>query len=72
MQAFIFLVQMTPSRCGGIWNVSPMPNTDVCIKMLRALEARGGRGYGGNTGECIEIKTREPLSSVMETLNEGG
>ncbi|EPK7751025.1 hypothetical protein P4R02_005734, partial [Klebsiella pneumoniae] len=57
---------------GGIWNVSPMPNTDVCIKMLRALEARGGRGYGGNTGECIEIKTREPLSSVMETLNEGG
>ncbi|MEX0491438.1 hypothetical protein AB3X11_29245, partial [Klebsiella pneumoniae] len=25
-----------------------------------------------NTGECIEIKTREPLSSVMETLSEGG
>ncbi|HHF7537602.1 TPA: hypothetical protein ACPTVI_005642, partial [Klebsiella pneumoniae] len=24
------------------------------------------------TGECIEIKTREPLSSVIETLNEGG
>ncbi|EPG2884474.1 hypothetical protein PI504_005523, partial [Klebsiella pneumoniae] len=23
-------------------------------------------------GECIEIKTREPLSSVMETLSEGG
>ncbi|HIG1320015.1 TPA: hypothetical protein ACYFLD_005450, partial [Klebsiella pneumoniae] len=21
---------------------------------------------------CIEIKTREPLSSVIETLNEGG
>ncbi|WP_395263229.1 hypothetical protein [Klebsiella quasipneumoniae] len=52
--------------------VRTFPNTDVCIKMLRALEARGGRGYGGNTGECIEIKTREPLSSVMETLNEGG
>ncbi|MGK6256816.1 hypothetical protein [Klebsiella pneumoniae] len=47
-------------------------NTDVCIKMLRVLEARGGRGYGSNTGECIEIKTREPLSSVIETLNEGG
>ncbi|EPL0521105.1 hypothetical protein M2063_005798, partial [Klebsiella pneumoniae] len=29
-------------------------------------------GYGSNTGECIEIKTREPLSSVIETLNEGG
>ncbi|HGW8644090.1 TPA: hypothetical protein ACNRQJ_005759, partial [Klebsiella pneumoniae] len=24
------------------------------------------------TGECIEIKTREPLSSVIETLSEGG
>ncbi|HHO8784703.1 TPA: hypothetical protein ACRX22_005679, partial [Klebsiella pneumoniae] len=24
------------------------------------------------TGECIEIKTREPLNSVMETLSEGG
>ncbi|WP_410200224.1 hypothetical protein [Klebsiella quasipneumoniae] len=52
--------------------VRTFPNTDVCIKMLRVLEARGGRGYGSNTGECIEIKTREPLSSVIETLNEGG
>ncbi|MEI9726251.1 hypothetical protein V5060_24410, partial [Klebsiella pneumoniae] len=33
---------------------------------------RGGRGYGSNTGECIEIKTREPLNSVIGTLNEGG
>ncbi|PYB12595.1 hypothetical protein, partial [Serratia marcescens] len=62
MHAFIFLVLMTTSSGCGIWNVSPMPNTDGCIKMLRALEARGGRGYGGNTGECIEIKTRAPLS----------
>ena len=72
MHAFIFLVLMTPSSGGGIWDITPMPNTDVCIKMLRVLEARGGRGYGSNTGECIEIKTREPLSSVIETLNEGG
>lgn len=72
MHAFIFLVLMTPSSGGGIWDITPMPNTDVCIKMLRVLEARGGRGYGSNTGECIEIKTREPLNSVMETLSEGG
>ena len=44
MHAFIFLVLMTPSSGGGIWDVTPMPNTDVCIKMLRVLEARGGRG----------------------------
>ena len=25
MHAFIFLVLMTPSSGGGIWNVSPMP-----------------------------------------------
>ena len=72
MHAFIFLALMTPSSGGGIWDITPMPNTDACKKMLRVLEARGGRGYGSNAGECIEIKTREPLNSVIETLNEGG
>ncbi len=32
MHAFIFLVLMTPSSGGGIWDITPMPNTDVCIK----------------------------------------
>ncbi|MCE9859417.1 hypothetical protein [Raoultella planticola] len=49
-----------------------MPNTDVCLKMLKVIEARGGRGGGYNTGECIEIKTSEPLNSAMETLKGGG
>lgn len=71
MHTFIFLVLMTPSSGGGVWNLTPMPNTDVCLKMLRAVEAHGGRGYGSNTGECIEVKTREPLNSTMETLNGG-
>lgn len=57
MHTFIFLVLMTPASAGGIWSITPMHNTDVCLKMLRAVEARGGRGYGSNTGECIEIKT---------------
>lgn len=38
MHAFIFLVLMTPSSGGGIWDITPMPNTDVCIKMLRVLK----------------------------------
>lgn len=46
-------------------------NTDVCVQVLRTIEAHGGRGFG-NTGECIEVKTNEPLNSVMETLNGGG
>ncbi|MEQ0076505.1 hypothetical protein ABLV31_24735 [Klebsiella sp. CN_Kp118] len=71
MHTFIFLVLMTPGSGGGIWNLTPMPNTDVCLKMLRAVEARGGRVYGSNTGECIEVKTREPLNSTMETLSGG-
>lgn len=72
MHTFIFLVLMTPGSVGGIWNLTPMPNTDVCLKMLRAVEARGGRSYGNNAGECIEVKTREPLNSTMETLSGGG
>ena len=31
-----------------------------------------GGGSFGNTGECIEVKTNEPLNNVMETLNGGG
>ncbi|VUS84667.1 hypothetical protein [Klebsiella pasteurii] len=71
MHTFIFLVLMTQSSGGGIWNVTPMPNTDVCLKMLRAIEARGGRGHRSTTGECIEVKTREPLNSAIETINGG-
>lgn len=49
----------------------PMPNTDVCVQVLRAIEAHGGRGFG-NIGECIEVKTNKPLNNVMDTLNGGG
>lgn len=51
MHTFIFLVLMTPASAVGICSITPMPNTDVYLKMLRA-----GRCYGSNTGECIEIK----------------
>lgn len=48
----------------------PMPNTDVCVQVLRIIEAHGGRGFG-NTGECIEVKTNESLNNVMGTMIEG-
>ena len=60
MHTFIFLVLIKNINGGGSWNITPMP-----------IEAHGGRGFG-NTGECIEVKTNEPLNSVMETLNGGG
>lgn len=65
MHAFIFLVLMTPRRLISSWTITLMPNTDVCMKMLKAVETRGG---GDNKGECIEIKTNEPLNDVMDTL----
>ncbi len=49
MHTFIFLVLMKNVGGGGIWNITPMPNTDVCVQILRRIEARGGRGLG-NTG----------------------
>ncbi len=55
---------------GGSWNITPMPNTDVCVQVLRTIESHGGRGFG-NTGECIEVKTNKPLNNVMDTLNGG-
>ncbi|ENE5978190.1 hypothetical protein ABNP16_004132 [Escherichia coli] len=69
MHTFIFLVLIKNINGGGSWNITPM--TDVCVQVLRTIEAHGGRGFG-NTGECIEVKTNEPLNSVMETLNGGG
>ncbi len=68
MHAFIFLVLIKNINGGGSWNVTPMPNTDVCVQVLRTIEAHGGRGFG-NTGECIEVKTNKPLNNVMDTLN---
>ena len=56
MHTFIFLVLIKNINGGGSWNVTPMPNTDVCVQVLRTIEA----------------KTNEPLNNVMETLNGGG
>lgn len=70
MHTFIFLVLMKNVGGGSVWNITPMPNTDVCVQILRRIEAHGGRGLG-NIGECIEVKTNEPLNNVMETLNGG-
>ena len=64
MHTFIFLVLIKNINGGGSWNVTPMPNTDVCVQVLRTIEAHGGRGF--------EVKTNEPLNNVMETLNGGG
>ena len=33
MHTFIFLVLMKNVGGGGIWNITPMPNTDVCVQM---------------------------------------
>ncbi|EOR0433597.1 hypothetical protein KUO41_RS25045 [Escherichia coli] len=70
MHTFIFLVLMKNVGGGGIWNITPVLNIDVCVQVLRRIEAHGGRGLG-NTGGCIEVKTNEPLNNVMETLNGG-
>jgi hypothetical protein len=71
MHTVIFLVMIINPGVHSSWTITPMPNTDVCLKMLKSLKP--GEGVGGyNTGECIEIKTSEPLSSAMETLKGGG
>ncbi|EPL9649494.1 TPA: hypothetical protein ACHGA3_004997, partial [Escherichia coli] len=44
MHTFIFLVLIKNINGGGSWNVTPMPNTDVCVQVLRTIEAHGGRG----------------------------
>ncbi len=55
MHTFIFLVLIKNINGGGSWNVTPMPNTDVCVQVLRTIEAHGGRGFG-NTGNVLKLK----------------
>lgn len=68
MHSYIFLLLIMHPGSYSSWTITPMPNTDVCMKMLKAVETRGGRGGGDNKGECIEIKTNEPLNDAMDTL----
>ena len=46
MHTFIFLLLIMQPGGHSSWTITPMPNTDVCMKMLKAVEARGGRGGG--------------------------
>lgn len=58
MHTFIFLVLIKNINGGGSWNVTPMPNTDVCVQVLRTIEAHGGRGFG-NTATVLNDKIKE-------------
>ena len=55
MHTFIFLVLIKNINGGGSWNVTPMPNTDVCVQVLRTIEAHGGRGFGIQ-GSVLKLK----------------
>lgn len=46
MHTVIFLVMIINPGVHSSWTITPMPNTDVCLKMLKVIEARGGRGGG--------------------------
>lgn len=39
MHTFIFLVLIKNINGGGSWNITPMPNTDVCVQVLRTMAA---------------------------------
>ncbi|STJ88951.1 Uncharacterised protein [Escherichia coli] len=41
MHTFIFLVLIKNINGGGSWNITPMPNTDVCVQVLRTIESHG-------------------------------
>jgi len=72
MHTFTFLLLIMQPGVHSDWTITAMPNTDVCLKMLKVVEARGGRGGGYNKGECIEIKTSESLNDTVTKLSGNG
>lgn len=55
MHTFIFLVLIKNINGGGSWNVTPMPNTDVCVQVLRTIEAHGA-GALEIQGNVLKLK----------------
>ena len=55
MHTFIFLVLIKNINGGGSWNITPMPNTDVCVQVLRTIEAHGA-GALEIQGSVLKLK----------------
>lgn len=53
MHTVIFLVMIINPGVHSSWTITPMPNTNVCLKMLKDIEARGGRGGGDTIPESV-------------------
>lgn len=55
MHTFIFLVLIKNINGGGSWNITPMPNTDVCVQVLRTIEAHAA-GALEIQGSVLKLK----------------
>ena len=53
MHTVIFLVMIINPGVHSSWTITPMPNTDVCLKMLKVIDAGGGGGGGDTIPESV-------------------
>ena len=65
MHTFIFLVLIKNINGGGSWNITPMPNTDVCVQVLRTIESHGGRGFASKENEMKSIYLESVLAFIF-------
>ncbi|MGR4506727.1 hypothetical protein K8Q81_23485 [Escherichia coli] len=71
MHTFIFLVLIKILTVAEAGILHPCQIRTYACRFFGQSKHMAAGGFG-NTGECIEVKTNEPLNSVMETLNGGG
>ncbi|HBW1631561.1 TPA: hypothetical protein N3I44_005648 [Klebsiella quasipneumoniae] len=64
---FVYLVLASNVSAGSSWNVTPMPNMDVCEQFMQTINQKMNSPVRrSNLVSCIEAKTDKPINEVVK------
>ena len=64
---FVYLVLASNVSAGSSWNVTPMPNMDVCEQFMQTINQKLNSPVRlSKLVSCIEAKTDKPINEVMK------
>ena len=64
---FVYLVLASNVSAGSSWNVTPMPNMDVCEQFMQTINQKMNSPVRrSNLVSCIEAKKDKPINEVVK------
>ncbi|HHU6416494.1 TPA: hypothetical protein ACUI59_004736 [Klebsiella pneumoniae] len=68
---FVYLVLASNVSAGSSWNVTPMPNMDVCEQFMQTINQTVNQKLNSPVRpsklvSCIEAKTDKPINEVVK------